>query len=712
MNRPDATSRAAGLALAAALFAGLTSPAARADLVAVSPGERDRAVEATSACPTFSWSALPGAAGYELAVFRLDRGEEPELAWTRGVAGSATSWSPSRHDCLEAGGRYAWTVRAMGSDSPNQDDLGSEWAEPLRFLVPGVPSDEEVAAALATLERWRLARGTGSEGAGFDRSFGTTVAAEPRPVATPSPRRDATGAPGVGSQAGVATGIAAIRGENPDGSGNAFGVLGLSHSPAGAGLVARNESAGADLVLDGAANGETDTLLRQGSLDRPSANPESFDFRNSGSGILALTIDGVDVVTTATDQDTLGALSCPDGQISKRVSGTWQCAADADQLQQLPCTSGEIAKVDPGGNWVCAADDDSLAELSCPDGQIAKRVTGVWACAPDDTGSAGIWTSYSEGPDVRVYNAVGNRVGIGNRRMQPVGSFPSEDGALTVVHSATQPATTEYSLTMDGQGLQARSRPGIFDPQQDAPLLLNRYGGGVAIGKEAAPTRAALEAQGSVGNTMATFQRNAGGQGIALVGDWPGLYANAYFANGVQTMTGSGYSQLINFEQGDGAIAFQTSTAPNSAPDVPAGTIAERLRISKEGALLSSLTQNQFNLAPLAVISASYLLQSNGAGGLTVTTLKQLVRSAYPVNITVTTTSEVSVTLSAQVLAGGNGELIPVVGVSIAGWLATIATTALPVSADTFEVTAFDSTFSGRLVGQTWQVQVVVYGMN
>ncbi len=51
----------------------------------------------------------------------------------------------------------------------------------------------------------------------------------------------ATGAPGGGSQAGVATGIAAIRGENPDSSGNAFGVLGLSHSPAGAGLVARNE---------------------------------------------------------------------------------------------------------------------------------------------------------------------------------------------------------------------------------------------------------------------------------------------------------------------------------------------------------------------------------------------------------------------------------------------------------------------------------------
>lgn len=660
MNRPDLAFRAAGLALATALLAGLTAPAARAELVAVSPGERDRAVEATSACPTFSWSASPGATGYELVALRLDRGAEPEVVWTRTVAGSATSWSPSRGDCLEAGGNYAWTFRALGPDPPSPDSRESEWAAALRFHVPGAPSDEEVAAALATLERWRDARGAGSTG--FDGPVGTSVAAAPRPISTPSPRHATTAAPGGGSNAGLATGVAAIRGENADGSGSAIGVLGLSHSPAGAGLVARNESAGADLVLDGEANGETDTLLRQGSLDRPSANPESFDFRNSGSGNLALTIDGVDVVTTATDQDTLGALSCPDGQISKRASGTWQCAADADQLQQLPCASGEIAKVDPGGNWVCDDDDDSLAALSCPDGQIAKRVTGSWACAPDDTGSAGIWTSYSEGPDVRVYNAMGNRVGIGNRPMQPVGSFPSEDGALTVVHSATQPLTTEYSLTMDGKGLQARSRPGIFDPQQDAPLLLNRYGGGVAIGKETPPDRAGLEVQGSVGNTMATFQRTAGGQGIALVGDWPGLYANSYFNNGVQTMAGTGYSQLINFDQLDGAISFMTSTAPNTAPDVPAASIDERLRLTKNGELVSSLTQNEFNLAPVAQITLIWVLVDDGNGNLTVSEIGRWIRSAYPITLSWGSYSLSNFRLDIDFDQGPPGGLLPVVG--------------------------------------------------
>jgi hypothetical protein len=303
---------------------------------------------------------------------------------------------------------------------------------------------------------------------------------------------------------------------------------------------------------------------------------------------------------------------------------------------------------------------------------------------------------------------------VGNRALQPVGSLPTEDGALTVSHKANLPLTTQYNLTMDGKGVQARSQASPFDPQVDAPLLLNRYGGGVAIGKTSAPTRAALEAQGSIGNTMAMFQRSAAGQGLALVGDWPGIYANAYFNGSPQTMSGSGYSQIINFDQADGAMSFMTSTAPNTTPDVPPATLAERLRLTKEGALLSSLTQSQFNLAPLAVISGSYLLQSDGVGGLTVTTLKQLVRSSLPVNVSVTTTafSTSRVTLSAQVLAPGTAELIPVVGVSFAGYLASIDTTVRPVNFNTFEVTAVDSTFSGLLVGQTWNIQTIVYGMN
>lgn len=684
-------------ALAAAVIACSSALAARAVTVAVSPGETDHAVEAASGCPTFSWSASTGATSYELAVLRLDRGEEPEVVWSRTVAGSATSWSPSRRECLEAGGRYAWTVRALGADAAAAD---SEWAAVRRFDVPAAPGADEIAAALATLERWRQAGG-GVAGA-------EAVASGLRPAPASTLHRMPANAPGGGSLS-LASGVAAIRGENPDISGSALGVLGLSHSPAGAAVVARNESAGADLVLDGEANAATDSLLRQDSLDRPSANLESFDFRNSGAGSMALKVDGVAVVTTATDQDTLGALSCPDGQIAKRIAGIWQCANDDDRLSLLACASGQIAKVGPGGNWSCAADDDSLATLSCPDGQIAKRVTGAWACAPDDTGSAGIWTSYSEGADIRVFNAVGNRVAVGNRPMQPVGSLPSEDGALTVSNRAPLPLTTQYNLTMDGRGLQARTASTLFPfQQQDAPLLINRYGGGVSIGKDAAPSRAALEAQGAIGNTMATFQRSAGGQGIALVGDWPGLYANSYFNNGVQTMAGTGYSQLINFDQLDGAISFMTSTAPNTAPDVPAATLGERLRLTNEGELLSSLTLNEFNLAPVAQITLIWVLVDDGNGHLTVSEVGRWIRSAYPITLSWSSYSLNNFRLDINFDQGPPGAVLPIVGGNSLDdyppdWSGVTRNT---LSGD---VSVYLRDGNGSMVGRMWNLQLLIY---
>ncbi len=697
MNPPSPTFRLLPLTFSVALVAGLAWQPAGAALVAVSPGETDRLVQAPSGCPTFSWSASPGATGYELAVLRLDRGEEPELVWRREVEGSATSWSPSRSECLAAGGRYAWTVRALGADAAAAD---SEWAAVRRFEVAAAPGADELAAALATLERWRQAGG-GASATG-------AIAGEPRPAPATTLGRRSAQASG-GSPLSLAAGVAAIRGENPDTSGSALGVLAIGHSPAGAGVVARNESSGADLVLDGEANAATDSLLRQDSLDRPSANSESFDFRNSGAGAMAVKIDGVDVVTTATDKDTLGALSCPDGQIAKRSAGIWQCANDNDRLSLLACASGQIAQVDPGGNWSCAADDDSLATLSCPDGQIAKRVTGAWACAPDDTGSAGIWTSYSEGADIRVFNAVGNRVAVGNRPMQPVGSLPSEDGALTVSNRAPLPQTTQYNLTMDGRGLQARTASTLFPfPQQDAPLLLNRYGGGVSIGKDTAPTRAALETQGSIGNTMATFQRGAGGQGIALVGDWPGLYANSYFNNGVQTMAGTGYSQLINFDQLDGAISFMTSTDPNTAADVPAATLDERLRLRKDGGLLSSLTQNAFSIAPVAVVSVRYSFVVN-SGNITITEESRQVRSAYPVSLQVSA-AELALAydtayFSVTIQGAGYSKLLPVIAEN---YFYDTEQTYSHAGASTVSVT----NYVGGLNGRIWDLSLIIYGMN
>ena len=56
-----------------------------------------------------------------------------------------------------------------------------------------------------------------------------------------------------------------------DSAGSVHGVFGVTHSAQGAGVVARNESGGPDLVLDGEAQGLADTLLSESGIDRPSA---------------------------------------------------------------------------------------------------------------------------------------------------------------------------------------------------------------------------------------------------------------------------------------------------------------------------------------------------------------------------------------------------------------------------------------------------------
>jgi hypothetical protein len=97
----------------------------------------------------------------------------------------------------------------------------------------------------------------------------------------------------------------------PDTSGAAFGVFGVSHSAQGAGLVGRNETTGADLVLDGAAQAGGYALIS--GDHRPSGSAQTFDVQNSGAGAMTLTVDGVAVDTAATPIDWTRLASVPAG---------------------------------------------------------------------------------------------------------------------------------------------------------------------------------------------------------------------------------------------------------------------------------------------------------------------------------------------------------------------------------------------------------------
>ena len=63
------------------------------------------------------------------------------------IPGSASSWTPPLGSCLERGGEYAWSVRALGVKSR------SEWSPPSLFGVAAGPSREELETALALVQQ-------------------------------------------------------------------------------------------------------------------------------------------------------------------------------------------------------------------------------------------------------------------------------------------------------------------------------------------------------------------------------------------------------------------------------------------------------------------------------------------------------------------------------------------------------------------------------
>lgn len=110
--------------------------------VAGSPGS-PLGAEIAAACPTFHWSSVTGAEGYELVVYRLTAdGEEADAALRKRFTAPIEGWTPSVGDCLERGRVYAWAVRAVGPEGE------SAWSAATLFRVARGPSDAELERAL------------------------------------------------------------------------------------------------------------------------------------------------------------------------------------------------------------------------------------------------------------------------------------------------------------------------------------------------------------------------------------------------------------------------------------------------------------------------------------------------------------------------------------------------------------------------------------
>ena len=125
------------------------------------PGDASKLAVIADPCPTFSWGELEGAKSYELVVYQLgEDGAEASEVLRQSFAGSVDGWTPALEQCLEHGGRYAWSVRAGGSN------VASEWSAPSLFEVSAAPSLAEVEAAMEVLRRYSATGGAAAADGG------------------------------------------------------------------------------------------------------------------------------------------------------------------------------------------------------------------------------------------------------------------------------------------------------------------------------------------------------------------------------------------------------------------------------------------------------------------------------------------------------------------------------------------------------------------
>lgn len=157
--------------------------------VAVSPGDEKGAL-IEGRCPTFSWGEVEGAKSYDLIVYRVgEENEDEKPVLRRSFPGSVDGWTPALDQCLERGGQYAWSVRAVGGKG------ASEWSAPSLFEVASGPSEEEFEEAVQVVRQYLAEEPTGSVGAlassGVERTGSSPSA--PKVSGVPAPNAASSG---------------------------------------------------------------------------------------------------------------------------------------------------------------------------------------------------------------------------------------------------------------------------------------------------------------------------------------------------------------------------------------------------------------------------------------------------------------------------------------------------------------------------------------
>lgn len=287
---------------------------------AVSPGSERRFSAIESRCPTFSWSAVEGAEGYELVALEAESTRVPGEATGEGPAlrvalpGTALSWTPALHRCLEPGRRYAWSVRTRSAAG----GVTGPWSDPRLFAVVPEPTTEEVRRALAATRAGQglsdpAHQGAGPVGPGVSETTGEGKTGKPRKRRLePLPDSIRKGVPQLALSSADVTGIRAKSSPTP---GIAFGVHGLSNSTGtgSAGVVGQSTAtAGAtagvigQVASAGGTAGLFDNTAGGPILRGLSSGVEVFSVAGTG-GVSATSFSGDGSGLTGVNASTLGS---------------------------------------------------------------------------------------------------------------------------------------------------------------------------------------------------------------------------------------------------------------------------------------------------------------------------------------------------------------------------------------------------------------------
>lgn len=122
-----------GLCLLCGCFSALDCLAAGP--LGVSPGGGSGNAVVGSVIPTFSWSAVEGASGYTLEIFKGVDGTpgheemsgKGELVVRVEIPAPALSWTPSGAEALMSGESYIWYIKALDSEGKGNWSLGNRF---------------------------------------------------------------------------------------------------------------------------------------------------------------------------------------------------------------------------------------------------------------------------------------------------------------------------------------------------------------------------------------------------------------------------------------------------------------------------------------------------------------------------------------------------------------------------------------------------------